>query len=362
MRGPGGRGARGGRGPALTALAALLLAGCATDHADPAEVPAHGPTAEGRLPAHGLTPSPPPSPPTATSAPPGPRPSGTEPAARRPGAGAHGPGPGGGAHGPSPATGAPGPGAPDLKPRADAPGPGTDAPAASPHPHPPPYRRWGLSEPLDPAPSTPDRPPRPRAAGPGLPPVVDRVPTRDKVVFLTYDDGVEKDPRFVDMVRELRLPVSMFLTDSVVGPGYGHFARLRAVGATVQNHTLDHTALRGLPYAGQRAEICGQQHKLKQRFGIRPTLFRPPYGVYDTTTLRAAADCGISAVVLWRASMRITDLRHAVGDHLRPGDIVVAPSRGPAQLNGTTLTRMTTRLLRRIQEQGLTVGRLEDYL
>lgn len=203
---------------------------------------------------------------------------------------------------------------------------------------------------------------RPRAAGPGLPPVVDRVPTRDRVVFLTYDDGAEKDPRFVDMVRELRLPVSMFLTDSVVGPGYGHFARLRTVGATVQNHTLDHTALRGLPYAGQRAEICGQQDKLKQRFGVRPTLFRPPYGVYDTTTLRAAADCGISAVVLWRASMQIHDLRYAVGDRLRPGDIVLACFRGPDQLKGTTLTQMTTRLLRRVQEQGLTVGRLEDYL
>ncbi|WP_258543956.1 polysaccharide deacetylase family protein [Streptomyces ipomoeae] len=241
-------------------------------------------------------------------------------------------------------------------------------------PHPPPYRRWGLTTPLAPAPANPDRPPPPRAAGPGLPPVVDRVPTRDKVVFLTYDDGAEKDPRFVDMVRDLRLPVSMFLTDSVVGPGYGHFARLRAVGATVQNHTLDHTALRGLPYAGQRAEICGQQNKLRQRFGIRPTLFRPPYGAYDTTTLRAAADCGISAVVLWRASMRITDHRPTAENRLRPGDIVLAlphsrlhssggtPIRGPDQPKGATLTRTTAGLLRRIQEQGLTVGRLEDYL
>ncbi|MFE7838423.1 polysaccharide deacetylase family protein [Streptomyces sp. NPDC057474] len=245
-----------------------------------------------------------------------------------------------------------------------APRPGATAPgsAVPRHPHSPPYRRWGLATPLAPAPRTPDLPSVPRAARPGLPPVVDRVPTRDKVVFLTYDDGAEKDPRFVDMVRELRLPVSMFLTDSVVGPGYGHFARLRAVGATVQNHTLDHTALRGLPYAGQRAEICGQQNKLKQRFGVRPALFRPPYGVYDTTTLRAAADCGIAAVVLWRASMQINDLRYAVGDHLRPGDIVLAQFRGPDQLKGATLTEMTTRLLRRIQQQGLTVGRLEDYL
>lgn len=194
-----------------------------------------------------------------------------------------------------------------------------------------------------------------------LPPVVDRVPTRDPVVFLTYDDGAERDPRFAGLVRERRLPVSMFLTDSVVGPGYGHFARLRAVGVSLQNHTLDHAALRGLPYAGQRAEICGQQHKLRSRFGISPRLFRPPYGTYDTTTLRAAADCGITAVVLWRASLNATgELTYTRGEPgLRAGDIVSVPS---AETGSLTLTERTERLLRVIGKRGLRVGRLEDHL
>jgi peptidoglycan/xylan/chitin deacetylase (PgdA/CDA1 family) len=199
------------------------------------------------------------------------------------------------------------------------------------------------------------------AQGTGLPPVVDHVPTRDKVVFLTYDDGAERDPRFVDLVRERRLPVSMFLTDSVVGPAYGHFARLRSVGASLQNHTLDHPALRGLPYAGQRAEICGQQDKLRSRFGIRPHLFRPPYGTYDTTTLRAAADCGISVVVLWRASLEGDGaLTYTRGVHrLRPGDIVAID---PDETSGFSLRERTERLLREIGERGLRVGRLEDYV
>ncbi|MEV8549602.1 polysaccharide deacetylase family protein [Streptomyces glaucescens] len=225
----------------------------------------------------------------------------------------------------------------------------------------PPHLRWGLTAPLPPPPPPRVRPPArsgPPAAG--LPPVVDRVPTRDEVVFLTYDDGAEKDPRFVDLVRELRLPVTMFLTDSVAGPGYGHFARLRAVGAGLQNHTLDHAALRGLPYAGQRAEICGQQHKLRARFGVRPHLFRPPYGAYDATTLRAAADCGIRAVVLWRATMTATDLAFTEGARrLHPGDIVAVPATETLK---PSLKERTVRLLRRIQEQGLTVGKLDDYL
>ncbi|MGW3205863.1 polysaccharide deacetylase family protein [Streptomyces sp. NPDC001135] len=224
------------------------------------------------------------------------------------------------------------------------------------------YRRWGLTEPLA-------RPPRPAArplaltphtAGRALPRVMDHVPTRDRVVFLTYDDGADKDPRFVDMVRELRLPLSLFLTDSVAGPGYGHFARLHRLGAGIQNHTLDHRALAGLPYSGQRAEICGQQDRLVSRLGVHPRLFRPPYGSYDTTTLRAASDCGISTLVLWRAAMTPADLVYTHGaHHLRPGDIILI---GPDETTGPDLRDRTARALRRVQQRGLTVGRLEDYL
>ncbi|MFH8973254.1 polysaccharide deacetylase family protein [Streptomyces sp. NPDC017890] len=194
-----------------------------------------------------------------------------------------------------------------------------------------------------------------------LPPVVDRVRTTDPVVFLTFDDSAERDPHFAGLVREHRLPVTLFLTDTVAGPAYGHFARLRSVGANLQNHTLDHRSLRGLPYAGQRAEICGQQAKLRSRFGVRPHLFRPPYGTYDTTTLRAAADCGITAVVMWRATLNADGgLTYTRGDHrLRPGDIV---SVDPDHPTGVGVSARTGRLLEEIEEQGLRVGRLGDYL
>ncbi|GAA2220709.1 polysaccharide deacetylase family protein [Streptomyces nogalater] len=220
------------------------------------------------------------------------------------------------------------------------------------------YRHWGLARPLARSPVHPARPVRPLAghpAAPALPPVIDHVPTRDPVVFLTYDDGAERDPRFVDMVRELRLPVTLFLTDSVAAPGYRHFARLRALGAGIGNHTLDHRAPAGLPYAGQRAGICGQQDRLHARLGVRPRLFRPPYGSYDRTTLRAAADCGISAVVLWRTALTPAGLTRRPA----PGDIVLVDPDEPADV---PLRERTARVLRAAQEQGLTVARLEDYV
>ncbi|MFJ6070077.1 polysaccharide deacetylase family protein [Streptomyces sp. NPDC093065] len=195
-----------------------------------------------------------------------------------------------------------------------------------------------------------------------LPPVVDHVRTDDPVVFLTYDDSAERDPAFAALIRERRLPVTLFLTDTVAGPVYGDLARLRPFGASLQNHTLDHRSLRGLPYAGQRAEICGQQTKLKSRFGVRAHLFRPPHGGYDTTTLRAAADCGITALVLWRAALDAGgDLTYAGGgDHrLHPGDVVAVD---PDDATAANLAARTERLLETIEEQGLRVGNLEKYL
>ncbi|MEU7554528.1 polysaccharide deacetylase family protein [Streptomyces sp. NPDC044571] len=227
------------------------------------------------------------------------------------------------------------------------------------------YRKWGLTAPLQFAPK-PDRKPQLPSATPGKAQVVDRIPVAptDKVVFLTFDDGAEKDPEFLKMAADLKLPISMFLTDNIASSDYGHFEKLRdnGSGSTINNHTLTHPNLRTLPFAAQKKEICGQQERLEKRFGTKPPRFRPPYGNYNDDTLKAASECGISQVVLWRVSMQINNFQYAEGSALKPGDIILAHFRGPSELKGATEIQMTTRMLQRIQEQGYRIGRLEDYL
>ncbi|MGW1073823.1 polysaccharide deacetylase family protein [Streptomyces sp. NPDC002537] len=226
------------------------------------------------------------------------------------------------------------------------------------------YRHWGLDAPLAAPPAPPARKVTDGMRPGDAPKVVRRVDTKDKVVFVTFDDGAEKDPEFVKMAKELKLPFTMFLTDDIAraGRGYGYFEQLKEGGNTIQNHTLSHPNLRTLSPEAQRREICGQQDALEKRFGAKPPLFRPPYGNYDDATLTAAGGCGVKAVVLWEATMQINDMRYAQGDGLRPGDIVLAHFRGPQELKGTSMTRMVTNMLRSIQKQGFTVARLEDYV
>ncbi len=224
------------------------------------------------------------------------------------------------------------------------------------------YRKWGLTPPAAP-PAPPAAKPVELRAGDGKVPVVSEIPTKEKIVFLTFDDGAEKDPEFVTMMRELRIPFTMFLTDAAIRADYGYFKKLQALGGGVHNHTLTHPDLRTLDASAQRQEICGQQSRLKDEYGTTPRLFRPPYGNWNEDTRAAAASCGIEAIVLWRESMQIKNMQYqSPTKKLRPGDIILAHFRGPSELKGTTITEMTANLLRHIQEQGFTVAALEDYL
>ncbi|MFJ6214402.1 polysaccharide deacetylase family protein [Streptomyces sp. NPDC092296] len=226
------------------------------------------------------------------------------------------------------------------------------------------WRGWHLT-PLRAAPKPPAAPALP-TGGPGDSgpiPVISQVDTKDRVVFITIDDGAEKDPEFVRMLSELKVPVTMFLTDASIRTDYRYFTPLQGLGNTVQNHTLTHPDLPTLGAAAQRAEICGQQQKLAKEYGKAPTLLRPPYGNYNAATLQAAKECGIKAVVLWKESMQITDMQYQAPDKkLRPGDVILAHFRGPSELKGHTMTQMFAALLHRIQQQGFAVGRLDDYL
>lgn len=207
-----------------------------------------------------------------------------------------------------------------------------------------------------------------------LPRVISSIPTRRKVVFLTIDDGWEQDPGFVEQVRKQRIPITVFaMRDAVeargtpdqaggvgryVGAGkWGYFRLLRDAGAPIENHTLTHPNLRLLGRDAQRREICGAGKLITKQLGARPTLFRPPFGNYNTDTLAAAKSCGISTVLLWTATVQPGGkIAYQVPDkRLRPGDILLLHFR-------PNLARDFRILTRKIKRRGYELGNLQAYL
>lgn len=227
--------------------------------------------------------------------------------------------------------------------------------------------KWGLDRPPLAAPPRPAVKPALETPsgffrGPGLIPAITRIPTTDKVVFLTIDDGTEKDPQFASMASELGVPFSAFVTDSAIRGDYAYFRDLHARGHAIHNHTLTHPQLTRLEPEEQRAEICGQQDVVQREFGTRPALFRPPFGEFDRDTLEIARECGVRVAPLWSEEAFPNRLEYRRADRkLHPGDIILTHFNGPRQWGGS-MTDMLRLVLRKVTEQGMALARLEDYL
>jgi peptidoglycan/xylan/chitin deacetylase (PgdA/CDA1 family) len=204
--------------------------------------------------------------------------------------------------------------------------------------------------------TTTTRPPstiHPLPSTPGLAPVVTRVPTTDPVVFLTIDDGHTRAPELVEALAELGIPTTLFLNDRPIEQGAEFFRSLP--DAVVEAHTQTHADLRGLPEDRQRAEICRNAEVAQRAFGRRPVLFRPPYGNYDEATRRAAAACGMAAIVLWEETVNGTTMSYRSTPALRPGDIVLLHFR-------PQLVAELRMIVERVEAAGLRIALLEDYL
>jgi peptidoglycan/xylan/chitin deacetylase (PgdA/CDA1 family) len=187
-------------------------------------------------------------------------------------------------------------------------------------------------------------------------PALTRIPTTEPVVFLGIDDGLVKSPEAKDWLLSHKMPFTLFLTDDIVKADYDYFRDLQSAGMTIQDHTITHSDLTTMNLDQQRAEICGAADKFGMEFGSRPTLFRPPYGSYNSITKQAAADCGMKALIIWHAKANGGSIQFQDGNtHFLPGDIVLMHFRPEFLQDMKAFTDQVTK-------DGLQVGRLEDWI
>ncbi|MGH9210769.1 MAG: polysaccharide deacetylase family protein [Acidimicrobiales bacterium] len=194
---------------------------------------------------------------------------------------------------------------------------------------------------------------RPLVTEDGLAPVITRVETTDPVVFLTIDDGITRLPEGPAAFEQLGVPASLFLINEPVESDPGFFASMP--GTLVESHTQTHTKLTDLSEEEQRAEICGNADVIERTYGRRPVLFRPPFGSYDQATRRAAAACGMRAVVIWEENVNWDVVGFRSVQHFRPGDIILMHFR-PQFVQELHVIKQ------RVEEAGLRFALLEDYL
>lgn len=158
----------------------------------------------------------------------------------------------------------------------------------------------------------------------GLPPVVSHVPTGEKVVFITIDDGWAHDPAVAQALVDQRVPASLFLLPGAFSYDAQYFTGLVAQGraVNVENHTVNHPDLTALDAAGKDAEVCGAGEQVAAAFGREPKLLRPPYGAVNDDVRLAAKACGVKALITWTHDFTTWSETPAT-PQLNAGDIVL---------------------------------------
>jgi peptidoglycan/xylan/chitin deacetylase (PgdA/CDA1 family) len=143
-------------------------------------------------------------------------------------------------------------------------------------------------------------------SGDGTAQVIRSGPTGCKAVAITFDmcpvrDGSGYDAPLIDMLIERRIPATFFLSGRWVAT---HDTETRALLAVpffeIGTHGQIHAHLPLLEKDSQRREIEEAVKLVQTRYGHRASLFRPPYGEYDETTVEAVQALGLR-FILWNA-------------------------------------------------------------
>jgi peptidoglycan/xylan/chitin deacetylase (PgdA/CDA1 family) len=157
---------------------------------------------------------------------------------------------------------------------------------------------------------------------------------RRRVIALTFDDGPSPyTPEIVRILVRWYVPATFF----VVGQQLRYFSagvrdELRH-GFEVGDHTENHAWLVRLGAAQQRAQVGAVAGQLQRLGGPAPRLFRPPYGVWNSTTLATLRRLHM-LMVLWSidpGDWRRPGTKAIVSDvlsHSKPGAIVILHDGG----------------------------------
>jgi peptidoglycan/xylan/chitin deacetylase (PgdA/CDA1 family) len=190
---------------------------------------------------------------------------------------------------------------------------------------------------------------------PGGSTFVRKIDTKKPVVFLTIDDGMVKSQEAADFIIANRLNPTLFLTNDQIKDNYDYFKQFQEHGSEIEDHTMTHVKLTTLGLAGQKSEICNMRDKIIGIYGKTPLLFRPTYGDYNSNTIAAAKQCGMTAVVNWSAKVNGGAIQYQTGNHLVAGDIVLMHFR-------KEIMQDLQAFYAEITAQGLTPAYLSDWL
>lgn len=120
----------------------------------------------------------------------------------------------------------------------------------------------------------------------------------DKVVSISFDAswGADKTIPILDILDQYGVKTTFFLVGGWVDKYPDMVKEIFARGHEIGNHSNTHPQMSKLGEAGIRDELRMMSDKVEKLTGVRPTLFRPPYGDYNNRVVQVSRAEGYEAV------------------------------------------------------------------
>lgn len=152
----------------------------------------------------------------------------------------------------------------------------------------------------------------------------------EKIVALSFDAawGNEDTQTLIDILDQYGVSTTFFVVGDWVDKYPESVQALAEAGNEVMNHSSSHAHFSALSTDEITADISACNDKIEAITGVRPTLFRCPYGEYDDHVISAVKSLNMTAVqwdvdsLDWKG-IPAGQITRRVLDRVQPGSIVL---------------------------------------
>jgi peptidoglycan/xylan/chitin deacetylase (PgdA/CDA1 family) len=147
------------------------------------------------------------------------------------------------------------------------------------------------------------------------------LPVKDRVVFITIDDGGFMSRDAARYINQNKIPITSFILPEPLVRRWDRFDLIKT--QTYENHSNTHRGMRRMSFAQQKEEICRSNTIIRRKSGREPAFFRPPGGDFNETTKRAMVACGVRYLAMLNVVADDEVIRMRRSRALMPGDIIL---------------------------------------
>ena len=152
----------------------------------------------------------------------------------------------------------------------------------------------------------------------------------EKVLAISFDAawGNEDTQTLIDILDRYGVHATFFVVGDWVDKYPESVLALSEAGNEVMNHSSSHAHFSKLSHSEIVADINACSDKIEAVTGVRPSLFRCPYGEYDDHVINAVNSIGMTAVqwdvdsLDWKG-ISAAEIKRRVLDRVQPGSIVL---------------------------------------